>query len=303
MGVSTHKGKLVDRIWKNRQAYLFLLPILLFLAVFKYYTFLVAIVESFFQWNGANLNNFVGLENYVRLFQDETFWVSVQHLGIFLVANVVISLTFPLAAALMVYRCRNVKVSNFFKVLYIVPMVVPTLVVLLMWEWLYSFDTGVINEVLRLVGLGDMARSWLGDSQTALWAIIMIGFPFVGAQGLQFLVYLSGLMNISTDILDSANLDGVSSWQKIRFIEIPLLRSQMKMFVMLAVINSIQIFENVLVLTNGGPGESTLVPALYMYNQAFSYSQMGYASTIGVVLFVVVMILTIINYKYIRSDD
>ena len=296
-----NKISLTKRIWKNRQAYLFLLPIFLFLCTFKYYTFLTAIIESFFQWNGANLNNFIGWDNYISLFHDEAFWISMKNLLIIMVCNVLISLTFPLAASIMVYSLQNRKIANFFKILYIVPMVVPSMVVLLMWQWIYSFDTGALNEFLRLIGLDNLVHSWLGDSATALGSIIMIGFPFVGAQGLQFLVYLGGLMNISTDIMESADLDGICWWQRIFYIELPLLRSQLKMFFMLAIINSMQAFENVLVLTNGGPGRSTLTPALYMYNQAFGYSNMGYASTIGVVLFIIIMILTVINYRYIQN--
>lgn len=291
------------RIWKHRQAYLFLIPIFLFLGVFKYYTFLSAMVESLFQWNGANINRFIGLDNYVKLFQDKTFLTSLQNLLVFTLTNVVKSLTFPLIAAMMVYACKNRRVSNFFRLTYIVPMVVPNMVILLMWEWIYSYDTGALNQFLELIGLGSLKSAWLGSSSTALWSIIMIGFPFVGALGLQFLVYLGGLLNIPEEINESAQLDGITRMQSVWYIQLPMLRGQMKMFLMLAVINSLQTFENILVLTNGGPGQSTVVPALYMYNQAFTYGNMGYASAIGVVIFAICMVFTVINYKYIRTGD
>lgn len=291
------------RIWKHRQAYLFLIPISAFLGVFKYYTFLSAMVESLFQWNGANANRFIGLENYVKLFQDKTFLTSLQNLLVFISTNVVKSLTFPLIAAMMVYACKNRRVSNFFRLTYIVPMVVPNMVILLMWEWIYSYDTGALNQFLELIGLGTLKNAWLGSSSTALWSIIMIGFPFVGALGLQFLVYLGGLLNIPEEINESAQLDGITRMQSVWYIQLPMLRGQMKMFLMLAVINSLQTFENILVLTNGGPGQSTVVPALYMYNQAFTYGNMGYASATGVVIFAICMVVTVINYKYIRTGD
>lgn len=297
------KDRLGRRIWKNRYAYLFLIPILAFLCTFKYYTFFKAVWESFFNWNGANVNQWIGIDNYRKLLGEDTFWISMKNVSIITVCNVVIAVTFPLAAAIMVYSCRNRRMSNFFKVLYIVPMVVPSMVVYLMWKWIYAYDIGAINQFLRGVGLENLVHSWLGETDTALASIILIGFPYVGAFGLQFLVYLGGLLNIPLDVVESAKLDGIKWWQNIVYMELPMLKSQMKMFVMLAIINSFQSFENIMVLTDGGPGKSTIVPALYMYKQAFTYSNMGYASAIGVALFVVVLIFTVINYKFVNTED
>lgn len=301
--VPQRKQHLMERIWKNRNAYFFLIPILGFLCTFKYYTFFTAIKESFFKWNGANVNEWIGLENYTKILQENTFWIAMKNVSIITISNVVICVTFPLFAAIMVYSCKNKHISNFFKILYIVPMVVPSLVVFLMWKWIYAFDTGAINQFLRMCGFDNLVHSWLGEPGTALTAIIMIGFPFIGAFGLQFLVYLGGLLNISIDICESARLDGINWWQNIIYMELPLLKSQMKMFVMLAIINSMQSFENILVLTDGGPGKSTIVPALYMYKQAFTHSNMGYASAIGVLLFLLVLMFTIFNYKYVNKQD
>ena len=299
-----HKERsLLERIRKNKNAYFFLIPIFLFLCTFKYYTFFTAIVESFFKLNGDNVIVCVGLENYRKVLTENTFWISMKNVGIITICNVIICVTFPMLAAIMVYSCKNKHISNFFKILYIIPMVVPSLVVFLMWKWIYAFDTGAINQLLRLCGLDNLVHSWLGEPGTALAAIIMIGFPFIGAFGLQFLVYLGALLNISVDICESARLDGIKWWQNIIYIELPLLKPQMKMFVMLAIINSMQSFENILVLTEGGPGKSTIVPALYMYKQAFTYSNMGYASAIGVLLFLLVLLFTVLNYKFVNTQD
>ena len=297
------KKTLRQRIWENRNAYLFLIPVLLFLCIFKYYTFFTAVVESFFNWNGVNVNEFVGFENFIKLFNDKTFGQSMINVTIMTVSKIIIVLTFPLGAAMMVFACKKRRLSNFFKIVYIVPMVVPTLVVYLMWKWIYAYDTGAINQFLRAVGLDGLTHAWLGELGTALGAIIMIGFPFIGACGLQFLVYLGSLLNIPVDVLESTSIDGIKWWQMIRYIQLPMLKPQLKMFLMLAIIDSVQIFENVLVLTEGGPGRSTMVPAVYMYKQAFTYNSMGYASAIGVVLFFIVLILTAINYKYVQTED
>ncbi len=297
------KKSLGRRIWENRSAYLFLIPVFLFLFVFKYYTFFTAVVESFFNWNGANVNEFIGFDNFIQLFSDSAFGQSMINITIMTLCNVGIALTFPLGAAMLVFSCKNQRISNFFKVLYIVPMVVPSLVVYLMWKWIYAYDTGALNQFLRLAGLEGLTHSWLGESGTALAAIIMIGFPFIGAFGLQFLVYLGGLLDISVEIMESATLDGIRPMQKVRYIWLPMLKPQLKMFLMLAIIDSMQIFENVLVLTDGGPGRSTIVPALYMYKQAFTYNRMGYASAVGVVLFLIVLFFTVINYRYVNVEE
>ena len=297
------KKSLGRRIWENRSAYLFLIPVFLFLFVFKYYTFFTAVVESFFNWNGANVNEFIGFDNFIQLFSDSAFGQSMINITIMTLCNVGIALTFPLGAAMLVFSCKNQRISNFFKVLYIVPMVVPSLVVYLMWKWIYAYDTGALNQFLRLAGLEGLTHSWLRESGTALAAIIMIGFPFIGAFGLQFLVYLGGLLDISVEIMESATLDGIRPMQKVRYIWLPMLKPQLKMFLMLAIIDSMQIFENVLVLTDGGPGRSTIVPALYMYKQAFTYNRMGYASAVGVVLFLIVLFFTVINYRYVNVEE
>ena len=297
------KKSLGRRIWENRSAYLFLIPVFLFLFVFKYYTFFTAVVESFFNWNGANVNEFIGFDNFIQLFSDSAFGQSMINITIMTLCNVGIALTFPLGAAMLVFSCKNQRISNFFKVLYIVPMVVPSLVVYLMWKWIYAYDTGALNQFLRLAGLEGLTHSWLGESGTALAAIIMIGFPFIGAFGLQFLVYLGGLLDISVEIMESATLDGIRPMQKVRYIWLPMLKPQLKMVLMLAIIDSMQILENVLVLTDGGPGRSTIVPALYMYKQAFTYNRMGYASAVGVVLFLIVLFFTVINYRYVNVEE
>lgn len=294
---------LVKQIVKKKNAYIFLIPAFAMLLTFNYYTFFKAIIESFFNWNGANVNEFVGFDNYIKLFQDKIFWGSMANVGIITIFNICISVSIPLGAAMMVFACKNQKVSNFFKVLYIVPMVVPSMVTFLLWKWMYAYDTGVVNQILRLIGMDDKASAWLGTPNTALGAIIFIGFPFVAKYGLQFLVYLGALLNIPVDVIESSRLDGITTLQNIFYIQIPLVKSKIRLFIILAIIQSIQSFEIILVLTEGGPGRSTMVPALYLYQQAFNYSNMGYASTIGTVLFVLILGLTMLNNKIGKEKD
>lgn len=132
-------------------------------------------------------------------------------------------------------------------------------------------------------------------------SIIFVNFPWIG--GITFLLYLAGLMSIPSELFEVAKLDGMNAWQRFIRLELPLVRSQVKLVMVLTIINQIQSFENVLVLTNGGPGDKTITPALYLYTKGFSYSEMGYASAIGLVLFVILLLLTLINNKFVKNTD
>ncbi|MFR6332352.1 MAG: carbohydrate ABC transporter permease [Eisenbergiella sp.] len=149
---------------------------------------------------------------------------------------------------------------------------------------------------------GQSGHSWLGEPGTALAAIIMIGFPFIGAFGLQFLVYLGALLNISVDICESARLDGIKWWQNIIYIELPLLKPQMKMFVMLAIINSMQSFENILVLTEGGPGKVRLYRHFICISRLLRIVIWGMPLP-RVLLFLLVLLFTVLNYKFVNTQD
>jgi raffinose/stachyose/melibiose transport system permease protein len=153
--------------------------------------------------------------------------------------------------------------------------------------------------VLKAVGLGSYARSWLGEKSISLWAIIFTGFPWVGA--FQFLIYIGGLINIPGELYEAAKMDGVSVWQRFWRIDVPMLRSQLALILFFAFIGSVQGYQNILLLTNGGPGYSTYVPAFQMYQKLAAEGQYGYASAIGVMLFLVVLVGTIVNQTLLRK--
>ncbi|OGO80055.1 MAG: hypothetical protein A2Y21_11190 [Clostridiales bacterium GWC2_40_7] len=291
----------LKNIIRNKMAYLFLLPILVLLATIKYYPFFVAIIKSMYTWNGANVNKFIGLENYMALFQDKYFYISMGNILVISVATILINLSMPLMAAVLVFNLRNEQASSFFKIGFIVPMVVPMMVIILLWKWIYAGDYGILNQLLRLIGLESLKHAWLGDTSTALGAIIFINFPWIG--GLPFLIYLAGLQAIPKDLFEVSKIDGVSTLQRLLYIELPLILSQMKLVVMYMLIHAFQVFEQPFILTGGGPGTATLTPALYLYDQGFTYSRLGYASSIGVVIFVVILILTFMNQIFLKNSD
>ncbi|MCP1305634.1 carbohydrate ABC transporter permease [Paenibacillus tyrfis] len=290
------------RFWsKHWKGYAFLLPVFAVLATFKYVPFFNALFMSFYDWNGANVKTFVGLRNFKEMLQDQAFYVSLKNMLIFTGAGVLIQLTVPLIAAVLVFHVRGKRLQNIFKLWFVIPLVIPSIVIYLTWQWIFAGDYGVLNELLERLGLESWTHAWLGESKTALWSVIFVNFPWIG--GITFLLYLAGLMSISSELFEVARLDGMNVWQRFVRLELPLVRSQLKLVATLTIIQQIQSFENILVLTNGGPGQSTMTPALYLYLQGFSYSRMGYASAIGFVLFLILLLITWANNKFVKNTE
>ena len=286
--------------------YLFLIPIFSLLIIFKYIPFGMAIEKSFFNWNGANMNEFIGFQNFVEAFQDKIFLESIKKAFVVMVVQVLIVITVPLITAELLYAVKSTRAQYVVRTAFTFPMVVPSVVIILLWKWILNGDTGVLNAFLKGIGLSSLAQPWLGSAKTALGSILAVGFPWLGMVslgGMPFLLYFGALQSIPRDLFEAADLDGVNLFQRIRCIDLPMLASQIKLMVTLAIINSLQIFDVVFILTKGGPGTSTMVPAVYMYEQGFSYRRMGYCSALGTILFLLIMLLTVFNNKFLKNTE
>jgi ABC-type sugar transport system permease subunit len=282
------------------KAFLFLAPILLSVGLFKYTPFIQAIIKSLYEWNGANINRFIGFGNFTALLRDPTFYKSLENIGLFTVSFVLIQLFFPLLAAVAVFRLKQRQFQSFIKSAFLIPMVVPHIIIFLLWRWIYVGD-GLLDQLLEALGLESWIHAWLGESSTALWSIVFINFPWIS--GIYFLIYLAGFISISQELFEVGQMDGMNGRQRFWHIELPLIRNQMRLVVILAFIQQFQSFENVLVLTNGGPGFTTLTPALYLYKKGFEYNELGYASAIGVVVFILLMLCTLAANRFIKPTD
>ena len=172
-------------------------------------------------------------------------------------------------------------------------------VTILIWQFIYDPYAGVLNSVLRAVGLGGLTQNWLGDPRIALYSVMGSAFPFIG--GVAVLIYLAGLQSITTEIFDAAAIDGAHGMRRFFTIDLPLIMGQIKLNLVLAIIGGVQNFAGILILTNGGPAGATEVPGLYMYNVAFQYGKIGYASAIGVLIFLCIHVLTFLNMRYLRE--
>ena len=283
-----------------RLAYLFILPAFALILLFSYYPGVLAVYYSFTNFSLQNITQFVGLQNYVKvLTQDFYFRVGLLNMVIIALASVVKTITLPLLAAELVLWVRNPTHRYIFRTLFVLPAVVPALVLTFMWRMVYDPNTGLLNQILSSVGLGQLQQAWLGNESTALGAIVGVGFPFITA--FPFLIYLSGLINISPELYEAAGIDGANWWTRFWQIDVPLLLPQFRVLLFFALAGTLQGFVDIFVLTRGGPGTATYVPALQMY-LSISDGNFGYASAIGVILFVLIFVLTLFVLRFRRQS-
>ena len=282
----------------------FLAPVFLLLILFRFYPIGSALFHSFTRWDGYTAGNFVGLDNYVRLVGDSNMIASARNIGWFVVGRLVLNLTFPMLGAMLIFHLRNRRAGYVYRVAFMVPMVVPLLVVLLVWRFIYHPHDGILNQLLGSIGLSSLQRIWLADFDTALWSVIGMGFPWVtglGIAGFGVLIYLAGLQNIPTDVFDALTVDGCRTPARVFRIELPLIANQIKLVAALTIINTLQSYVPVMILTGGGPSNASLVPGLYLYRMAFNYDRFGYASAIGVLMAVVLIVMTMITNRFVRT--
>lgn len=278
-----------------------LTPTFLLLAVFSLVPFVWAFATSFYDYEVGGEARFVGLSNYIEYLSDPTLAVSFRNL-IFLAAfGILIVMTAPLIVAKLIFSLKSERARYLYRVLFLVPVVVPGVATLMIWQGMIYGDNGFLNGLLRLAGREDLTRGWLSDPRSVLWAIVFIGFPFAG--GINVLVYYAGLSGISESVHEAAELDGARSVRKFLAIDVPLVMSQIKLLTILTVIGTVQGFEGIFIVTKGGPGFVSMVPGLWMYMNAFTFQRMGYACAIGVILFLLILGLTVLNLRYFRTSE
>ena len=277
------------------------LPTFVFLGVFKFFPTFSSFFYSLTKWNGFTGPIFVGTRNFVKLFSDEVFYKSLQNVSIWTVIYCFQCIIPPLFAAELIFHSKHNRMQYIYRVLLILPMVVPEIVNQLVWQFIYDGDIGVINQLLRALGIGQFARNWLGESETALYSLIFMNFPWIHA--FNMLLMFAGLQSIPQGVLESATIDGLGTWGKIRYMHLPFLVSQIRVAIILAIIACLQTVTAPLVMTSGGPGYATYVPALHMYLSAFSNSNFGYAMAQATVLFAIIMVLTAMsNFMKSQTD-
>ncbi|HVU10091.1 MAG TPA: sugar ABC transporter permease [Phototrophicaceae bacterium] len=288
---------LLLRIWDSRMLYLLLLPTVIGMILFQYYPALQAFWGSFNSWDGRHAH-YIGVYNYQHFLDDPRLLLSFGNVALFLIFNVV-SLSVPLLVAYLIYRIPSSFQRYLYRVLIVIPVVVPGFVFIVLWRWLFSLNGG-INVILRTVGI-DSNVIWLGNAQTALGSLMFMGFPWIDA--FTVLIFLAGFLTVPHEILDAAAVDGARGWDRFWHIELPSISGQIKVMVILGFIGTIQDFGRPLFMTQGGPGWTTMVPGLRMYYAFTQDNAYGYASAIGVILFIIIFVLTLLNQRLIRGSE
>lgn len=282
-------------------AYGLIAPSFTLMLTFSYFPVIVAIVYSFTTWDGFNPPQYSGLANYQQVLSDPIFWLSMWHLLLWGLFKLFVDLAVPLVTASLIFHLRSSRAQYVYRVLFVIPMVVPGVVLLMIWSFLYDPNLGVINSLIHHLGFTSLTPDWLGDPNLALIALMLVGLPFVIPFNL--LIFYAGLQHVSESVFEAATLDGCSALSRFFKIEFPLLLGQTKLLMILTVIGLLQNVMGPLVLTNGGPGYATYMPALMMYFDAFQNNQMSLGLAIAMIIFVMVLVLTWAQNKFIRPSE
>ena len=279
--------------------YLMISGTFILLITFSYYPAISAFFHSFTIWDGFRPPQWVGLQNFKEIFtSDVIFRKALVNMLLLALWSVFRALVFPLIGAALIYRVHSEKTAYFFRLLFVLPIVVPGVVGILVWRQLFEPNVGLFNEILKLINMKPLA--WLNSTQTALPSLMFMGFPWIDGVGL--LIYLAGFLAIPLEIIEAAIMDGAGSLKRFFSMELPLIIPQLRLILILNVIGSLQGFGWQLLVTRGGPANATTVPAWAMYQAAMTDNRFGTASAIGVVLFIIIFALTLFSNASVRSN-
>ncbi|WP_220446552.1 carbohydrate ABC transporter permease [Paenibacillus piri] len=272
-------------------AYYFLLPAVIGFAIFTAIPLIASLCISFYDWNTLSDPKYIGLGNYLKIFtNDPIFMTALKNTFWYAVGVVPFSIALGLGAALLLNQ--QIIGIAFWRTIYFMPVMTSTVAISLVWKWLYNPEVGLINVLLREIGVQE-PPTWLTSVTWALPSIIIV--TIWKTIGYNMVIFLAGLQNIAKDLYEAAEIDGSGKWNGFWYITLPLLRPTTFFITVISVIHSFQVFGYALVMTEGGPGVATNTLVLYIYQQGFKFFNMGYASAIAWVLFIILLVFTLIQ--------
>jgi N-acetylglucosamine transport system permease protein len=283
----------------------FLLPAILLYGVFVVWPYAQAIYVSLTSWRGlSGTRPFVGLDNYQRLWEDERFLEALTRNGQLLIVlplvTIAIALTF---AALFTQGSQQIRGAGFYRIVFFFPQIIPAVIVGILWSYVYTPNIGLLNGILRAIGLGDVSTSWLTDPSTVLWAIAAVAIW--SSVGFYMVIFLASMQSIPTSFYEAAILDGATRWTSFKDITFPLIWETIRTSVIYLAIAALDFFILVVVISGGSTTTTARraeVAAIYLYNQAFDSSRWGYASAIGVVLLILTLFLSLGIMRVTRRE-
>jgi ABC-type sugar transport system permease subunit len=259
-----------------------------------FYTFYLSLTK----WDGLGAPVFIGLKNFGRMLNDDVFWLSLKNNSIWIALFITIPVALGLALAMVLNR--DIPWSKGFKVAFYSPMVLSLVVCGLIWGWLYNPTMGLINSVLRSIGLGALAKGWLSDPDLVLGAVINVA---IWRQvGYVMILFLAGLQSVDPFLVEASKIDGANAWQTFLHVIMPQLRPITVVVVVISIIDSLRAFDLVSVMTRGGPFNQSSVLANYMYIQSFNNYKMGYGAAISVILFLISLVFITIYLSRMARD-
>ena len=254
-----------------------------------------SLIISFTEWDMLSKPEWVGFENYKTSFLEDPLALHSLNITIlFTIVSIPLNIVFGLALAMLLNT--SIRGLAIFRTIFYLPAILSGVAVALMWRWIFSTEFGLLNALLSMIGIEGPA--WLTDRIWVLPSFVIMRLWSVGGG---MIIYLAGLQSIPTNLYEAANIDGANWWHRTRFITLPMLSPTIFFQLIVGFIFSMQIFTEAFIMTNGGPADASLFYLLYLYRQAFQYFDMGYASALAWVLFVVILVLTIILFKTGKS--
>lgn len=277
----------------------FVAPALIVYIAFSIWPAVNTLYYSALDWDGLNAAQWVGLENYARVFTDPELFNSILHslVLVFFFAVVPIALGLLLAGLLTGSGTRGLAT---FRVIYFLPQVVPLIAVGIAWRWLYA-ETGPLNGLLHAIGLGALAQPWLANTDTALIALGLVGAW--GMAGLCMMLFISGAQKIDSSLYEAASMDGAGAFRRFISVTLPGLRGEISIAAVITTIAALSAFDLIYVTTSGGPESATTVPGLLVYRLAFTYGRLGHAAALAVVLTVLILIFVSIIRRMTQEKE
>lgn len=275
---------------RRRWGVVFILPQLISLICFGIIPIVIAFVLSFYEWNGFTIPEFIGIDNFITVLKDPDMWTAIKNTAVYTVIYVPCSIVLALLLAVVLNKVAG---KLFYRAVFFLPQVVTSVGIAVVWSWIYQPQFGILNMILRFFGFE--GKEWLRDPSTAMGAVIVMSIWW--GLGYNIVLFLAGLQNVPAAYVEAAKIDGATSKDIFFHITVPLISPTTLLVTITTMIDAFQVFDQMFLLTSGGPIKSTYTIALHIYQTAFSEFEMGEASTISLFLFVVIVAISALQFK------
>jgi len=276
----------------------FILPNFIGFALFTLIPVVVTLALSFMEWNSYSSPRWVGLKNFQRMIDNDTFWTALENTTFYAVGHIPLTLAASLGFAVLLNR--KLRGVRFFRTALFFPYITSLVAVAVVWNMLFSPETGPINQLLQSLGV-DHPPGWTTSTTWAMPAVIITSVWH--DMGYYMVIYLAGLQTIPVDLYEAAEIDGANAWQKFWRITVPALRPTTFFVLIMLTISSFKVFDLIQVMTEGGPGRSTLVLSQVIFREGITEGRFGYSSAVAMVLFVIVLVVTVTQFGFQRRSE